>query len=103
MSEYQLTILDKDGEEHQYNFFADYPLEIAEYVLNRMRKGDFYGHEHLQTQDISVCELVKGTLIGNIIDVRCTRGNCKRLVLDISMPESFDDLVRLHGKDVIRD
>ena len=30
-------------------------------------------------------------------------GSTHQLVSDISMPESFDDLVRLHGKDVIRD
>ena len=70
MSEYKLTILDKDGEEHLYNFFADYPLEITEYVLNQMRRGDFYGHEHLQTLEVSVVELVSGTLGVDAIDVR---------------------------------
>ncbi|HEC66959.1 MAG TPA: hypothetical protein ENI23_16915 [bacterium] len=30
-------------------------------------------------------------------------GSTHQLVPDISMPESFDDLVKLHGKDVIKD
>ena len=71
MSEYRLTIRDKDGETHEYDFFADYPLEVTEYVLSQMRhKGDFYGHEHLQTQDVDVSELVTGTLNFDAMDIR---------------------------------
>ncbi len=71
MSEYRLSIRDKDGEEHRYGFFADYPLEVTEYVLNQMRqKGDFHGHEHLQMQDVDVCELVRGTLGIDAMDIR---------------------------------
>lgn len=70
MREFKLTLHDCDGEEHEYNFFAGYPLEITEHVLNRMRyKGDFFGHEHLKTQDVNICELVAGTLGADAIDL----------------------------------
>ena len=63
LREFRLTIQDNDGEEHEYNFFADHPWEVIEHVLEKMRReGDFYGHEHLQTQDINISELVSGTL-----------------------------------------
>ena len=71
MSEYKLTIRDKDGEVYEYAFFADYPLEVTEYVLNCMRqKGNFFGHEHLKTQDVGVSQLVDGTLLVDAVDLR---------------------------------
>ena len=70
MREFRLTIQDTDGEEHLYDFFAGYPLEITEYVLGIMRrKGDFYGHEHLKTMNIDVSELVSGTLGADAMDL----------------------------------
>ena len=73
MREFRLTIRDKDGEEHVYDFFASYPLEVTEYVLGQMRRqGDFYGHEHTLTQDVNVSELVSGTLGADAMDLSVT-------------------------------
>ena len=75
MREFRLTLYDSDGEEHIYNFFADYPLEVTEYVLLQMRsRGDFYGHEHLLGRDVTVSELVEGTLGSDATDL-ATQGS----------------------------
>lgn len=72
MSEYRLTILDRDGEEHCYDFIASHLWEVTDHVWRKMAKGDFYGHSHMQTMNLDICELVIGTLGADAIDLQVT-------------------------------
>ena len=70
--EYRLVITDRDGEEHNYDFRASHPWEVVEYVWTQMRKDDFFGHDYMETVTLEVAELIRGTVLADVIDLLVT-------------------------------
>ena len=62
-------------------------------------KAHAYGYESA-CSDEEALECEKG--MQEVSEILWTRINALQFV-PVSMPESFDDLVKMHGKDVIRD